>query len=109
MPDVFLQGAILMSATYIHCPVCKGRKRMLGLGLIEKDCSECKGVGFVEKPILSTRIHEEDEISDLKIDWANQPLRLQPDFSIHPTEDEMKKAEIENAKPKRKGRPAKVK
>jgi hypothetical protein len=30
------------------CPSCKGRKSVMGMGMIVKNCSNCKGVGYVE-------------------------------------------------------------
>lgn len=32
---------------YSRCDACGGSKTILGLGGIRKDCSVCKGVGFV--------------------------------------------------------------
>lgn len=34
----------------IHCPACKGKKIMIGLGNIEKDCPSCRGVGYINPP-----------------------------------------------------------
>lgn len=31
------------------CPSCRGQKKVVGLGLIEKECNGCGGVGY-EKP-----------------------------------------------------------
>lgn len=31
-----------------QCDICNGRKKMKGLGLIEKDCYECNGAGWIE-------------------------------------------------------------
>ncbi len=28
------------------CPVCRGQKKVLGLGALEKDCKECGAVGY---------------------------------------------------------------
>lgn len=32
----------------VRCECCAGRKQMLSLGGLVKDCKECKGVGVVE-------------------------------------------------------------
>jgi phage FluMu protein Com len=31
-----------------RCTVCKGFKKIVGLGMVEKECSDCKGIGFIE-------------------------------------------------------------
>ena len=31
----------------VRCECCQGRKKVMGLGMMMKDCSECLGVGFV--------------------------------------------------------------
>lgn len=32
----------------MRCDVCKGRKRVLGMGGMENKCQSCKGVGWIE-------------------------------------------------------------
>lgn len=34
----------------INCDNCKGRKQVIGLGNIQKDCPSCRGIGWVELP-----------------------------------------------------------
>ena len=31
-----------------RCELCNGKKKIIGLGMIEKDCDECNGVGYVQ-------------------------------------------------------------
>jgi len=39
-----------------RCEACNGRKKVPGLGMIMKNCSACKGVGFVsDKPVLEIK------------------------------------------------------
>lgn len=33
-----------------RCSYCEGRKKIIGLGMIEKKCEECNGIGYKEKP-----------------------------------------------------------
>jgi hypothetical protein len=40
----------IMSDGYVGCPICKGAKKIMGLGYIFKDCVHCKGVGYTSKP-----------------------------------------------------------
>lgn len=48
-----------------RCTSCHGRKRIVGLGNIEKECPVCKGIGWVtldvvvaasDEPILDSKI-----------------------------------------------------
>jgi len=32
----------------IRCPACGGTKKIIGLGMVERKCDECNGVGFVD-------------------------------------------------------------
>ncbi len=34
-----------------QCPSCRGKKKILSLGNIIKDCVHCKGIGHVEKKV----------------------------------------------------------
>ena len=44
-----------MTNDITRCASCKGRKKFIGLGMIEKSCGECKGIGWTstEKPITN--------------------------------------------------------
>jgi DnaJ-class molecular chaperone len=33
-----------------RCPACVGKKKIMGLGSMIKDCPECHGVGYVKVP-----------------------------------------------------------
>ena len=33
--------------SFTRCTLCNGKKRIMGLGMIEKECPECKGVGYI--------------------------------------------------------------
>ena len=32
----------------VGCPICKGKKKLLGLGNIPIDCHQCNGIGWIE-------------------------------------------------------------
>jgi len=32
----------------VGCPICKGKKKLLGLGNIPTDCHQCNGIGWIE-------------------------------------------------------------
>jgi phage FluMu protein Com len=32
------------------CPTCDGRKKIIGMGHIEKKCDPCVGIGWIDKP-----------------------------------------------------------
>jgi len=39
-----------------RCDHCHGKKRMIGLGNMERDCAYCKGVGYVKiEPVIVKR------------------------------------------------------
>ena len=41
--------------TLSRCDCCDGRKQLVGLGGMTKDCGNCKGVGFVKsQTVLDT-------------------------------------------------------
>lgn len=33
-----------------RCDACMGKKKILGLGSIMKDCPECRGIGWIDVP-----------------------------------------------------------
>lgn len=43
-----------------RCDSCNGQRQIRGLGMIVKDCSECKGVGY-KKITEPMKMKEEDE------------------------------------------------
>ncbi len=38
----------------LTCPCCIGRKNILGLGNIRKECDNCFGIGHVDAPVLES-------------------------------------------------------
>ncbi len=40
----------------IRCTRCNGTKRIIGLGLLEKECDICSGVGWVSKTPVEIKI-----------------------------------------------------
>lgn len=42
----------------VRCTSCNGRKRILGMGGMEKECLPCKGIGWTEaeKPIVTLNV-----------------------------------------------------
>lgn len=40
-----------MIKALLSCESCKGKKQLLGLGMIYKDCGVCKGIGFVNPKV----------------------------------------------------------
>lgn len=41
--------------TLSRCDCCHGRRRITGLGGMDRDCGNCKGVGFVkaDEPVVA--------------------------------------------------------
>jgi len=49
----------------VRCDSCHGRKRLVGMGGMIKDCPACKGVGYVsaEPPIKAKRERKPKDIN----------------------------------------------
>lgn len=45
-----------MSDDLVRCPVCRGRKKIIGLGLLEKDCDHCVGIGWISKKPVEIKV-----------------------------------------------------
>ena len=49
-----------MSTELIRCDICNGKKRVLGMGGMEKPCPVCKAIGWIEvdkpKPTVEIKI-----------------------------------------------------
>lgn len=54
----------------IRCESCKGLKKTVGLGLIERDCDECKGVGWT-----NNKLEEPEDISELSSESDTAPSK----------------------------------
>jgi len=51
----------------IRCPACGGTKKIRGMGLIEKKCEECKGIGWIEQDEVNESENDKDyEIAEVK-------------------------------------------
>lgn len=44
----------------IRCNACNGRKRVLGIGGMEKNCSTCNAIGWIETPTIEPVLDEID-------------------------------------------------
>jgi hypothetical protein len=45
-----------------RCLLCKGTKKVMGLGLIPRDCTACGGIGYVNaEPIIKRRKKQEEQ------------------------------------------------
>lgn len=39
-----------------RCEACLGKKKMMGLGSMMKDCMVCRGVGYIKAALCKTEI-----------------------------------------------------
>lgn len=39
-----------MSKAALLCDSCKGKKKMVGFGNLQKDCGACRGIGWIDIP-----------------------------------------------------------
>lgn len=52
----------------IRCETCNGTKKLMGMGMIEKSCHSCNGIGFVEeKKIDDVKEPEMVSINDIQV------------------------------------------
>jgi phage FluMu protein Com len=58
----------------IRCDSCRGLKRIVGLGMIEKDCPECRGVGFVELMPVEVITDDAETVQDVITDEKPEDL-----------------------------------
>ena len=43
---------------YIYCTTCKGKKRLIGLGMIAHDCASCLGTGYEKEAEVKPGVEE---------------------------------------------------
>jgi phage FluMu protein Com len=48
----------------MRCPHCRGRKNILGFGMLEKKCPECNGIGWVEDKENTQAKHIDESIPE---------------------------------------------
>lgn len=64
-----IRGLRMSDTELVGCPICKGRKTLVGLGHIPIDCHQCNGIGWIEKVCEKA---ENDFLNGLKdIDNSN--------------------------------------
>lgn len=59
---------------YKRCTKCSGRKVIRGMGMVEKKCDECKGVGYLESDEIANKpsrekilkVEKTDKVIDLR-------------------------------------------
>lgn len=81
----------------IGCPACKGKKTLVGLGSVPEQCRECKGIGWIERPVLS----EEDKLSEDSAHHVKKvmgaPVKGEPYDLIEPKQQSIAEVEKENS------------
>lgn len=56
--------------SFVRCLLCNGKKTIVGLGMLEKECPTCYGVGYVDsKP--------KDSVKDVKKASAKGPVKVE--------------------------------
>jgi DnaJ-class molecular chaperone len=64
-----------MSSTDLElqrCPACRGKRDVMGAGMIYHKCAQCKGVGYIESPETSVEAPVSDEAA---IPQISKPAR----------------------------------
>lgn len=62
----------------VKCNICKGQKKIVGLGYIDRDCPTCDGTGAVTfkealEPAIE-KLHDQNEELSKDLDESNNPL-----------------------------------
>ena len=70
------------------CKSCRGQKKVIGLGMMEKTCESCKGIGWIEAEVEPQLIPTIEPTSVANVEINTAELTIKPE--------------------KRRGRPAKV-
>lgn len=89
----------------VGCPICKGAKKINGLGCIPQDCIKCNAVGWIEQPSKAS----EDEFLSSKVnigDSMNQSIK-EPIEKFRNTDALLIPEELVVAASKKSGRPKK--
>ncbi len=50
-----------------RCPACQGTKRIRGMGMIERKCESCEGIGWIEENESDNKNGGTDEVSEVKV------------------------------------------
>lgn len=50
---------------FIRCPTCRGKKTILSMGMFEKKCTPCLGVGMVEVNVEESKLPSSEEYNKL--------------------------------------------
>lgn len=82
----------------ITCPKCKGLKRILGMGLLEKDCAHCNKTGRVLAPESVTETVSDNSDSKLRTDLRT----LSDAYTDTQAENEKLKAQLAELTAKKK-------
>ncbi len=65
----------------IRCDLCRGKKRVIGLGMIEKKCQNCKGVGHL--------IKDEEDV----LEPGSEP-NAEPDKTVQSNSDKLEDDDV---------------
>lgn len=96
---------------YVKCPACMGRKKVIGMGGLERNCNECKGIGFIDKPVtvlvepVSNSISSSSNIIDLTVDVARREQSVADTLKTIDTTVKKKRAVIKRKIKKIKSQP----
>lgn len=62
-----------------RCPVCRGLKQLVGLGMMMQDCHQCDAVGYIKENLNDAAINHETSVQhDNDILDANSYSNLKP-------------------------------
>lgn len=84
-----------MTTLINRCRACSGKKKLLGLGGMMKDCIACKGIGYVETQL------DKPNVNPFKVTGGTVTIEPEAAAPVRKTLIDLTKP-----KPRTKGRPA---
>jgi hypothetical protein len=58
-----------MSDSTLHkCPVCNGKKIIMGVGHMERKCDTCKGIGWIDVPKVLQEIPQQKNYASKELE-----------------------------------------
>ena len=75
---------------YIKCSCCRGQKKIKGLGNIEKECPECKGIGHVSD-VVKTDDKKDYKVAVKSFIEGTDSILARKEERLEPIKTEIKK------------------
>lgn len=54
--------------SFVRCATCNGKKSVMGLGMLEKECPTCYGVGYIDPAPKEVKKAASKKKDDVKVE-----------------------------------------